>query len=616
MQPYQEEYIANIKDIAVITAYRKENHCSCEEFYEQSLENRERAKELAKRNMKLLREGLFPVLDHIFDADQETLSELYDFAGQLLSGADELDGGLFCQIHRALLNLARLTKNRDKIIEELYWLGIGYYNICNKLVGLELSESRQYISQMRLCFAEAAAYIKYFDEIEDAQTRGYILRSRANMALGLFASPSEKIRMVKRTLQILQDKGYQEKEPDLPWDRYINMTHQQMAASISYSRESKMTPQDVADVMESVYIVYQKGMQEAALRHEKPPVRSRFSHCAIEHYCGLYDMKELLGRMEDLMDEADPTDFSANSMYGIISLPAFYCQFLNQYPEYLPEREEYLENLYCKIMDYVESFPEAAQNQTLYLYLRQLASTFVETKNSISYKEFILKLLMRFEPEIYLHSRVVGHASAAFCKIIIEEEPDFFDDIGMIKEASDPEEKRRLILDYAMEGGLLHDVGKFSFIVLYSQAARQWFEEEYEMAHLHTLVGETWLSERESTKRYADVALGHHCWYDGSRGYPDSYRRLECPYRQMIDIINLIDWMSTVMKSAGLYTGVERSFDETVETAITLDGRKFSPLLIARLRDPDVVERLRDAFTQGRKDAFRCLYDTQKGDSA
>ena len=61
---------------------------------------------------------------------------------------------------------------------------------------------------------------------------------------------------------------------------------------------------------------------------------------------------------------------------------------------------------------------------------------------------------------------------------------------------------------------------------------------------------------------------------------------------------------------------VYRSFDETVETAITLDGRKFSPLLIARLRDPDVVERLRDAFTQGRKDAFRCLYDTQKGDSA
>ena len=142
--------------------------------------------------MKLLREGLFPVLDHIFDADQETLSELYDFAGQLLSGADELDGGLFCQIHRALLNLARLTKNRDKIIEELYWLGIGYYNICNKLVGLELSESRQYISQMRLCFAEAAAYIKYFDEIEDAQTRGYILRSRAIWRLDCLPLPARR----------------------------------------------------------------------------------------------------------------------------------------------------------------------------------------------------------------------------------------------------------------------------------------------------------------------------------------------------------------------------------------------------------------------------------------
>ena len=28
------------------------------------------------------------------------------------------------------------------------------------------------------------------------------------------------------------------------------------------------------------------------------------------------------------------------------------------------------------------------------------------------------------------------------------------------------------------------------------------------------------------------MALGHHAWYDGSGGYPDSYVRLECPCRR------------------------------------------------------------------------------------
>ena len=39
---------------------------------------------------------------------------------------------------------------------------------------------------MRLYFTEAAAYLKYYDQIEDIETRGYILRSRANIALGQF----------------------------------------------------------------------------------------------------------------------------------------------------------------------------------------------------------------------------------------------------------------------------------------------------------------------------------------------------------------------------------------------------------------------------------------------
>ncbi len=608
MQPYQEEYIVNLKSLSALTLHNRQRSQTFEEYLENLSQNQQKTEQIVKRNMELLREKLFPILDHIFDASKEELQDLQEFAEKLSNGKEELDNGLFYQIHKALLCFSRLTKDRIGMIRELYWQGMNYYYIYKKLLGLDSEETKTYSSQMRLCFAEAAAYLKYYDEIEDTDTRGYILRSRANMSLGQFKSASEKVHLVKQSLQILQDKEYQKKEPNLPWDRYIYMSHQQMAASISYNRENTMTPQDVADIMESVYIVYQKRLQEAASKNEYPPMRSQFSYYAIEYYCGLDDLDGLLTKMESLMNMADPTNFSVEGMYGIISLPAFYCQYLEQYPERIPERKEYITTLYQKILNYIDVFPETKENETLFFYLHQLSYTFVETENSISYKDFLKKLQFRFTPEIYIHSWVVGKAAVAFCKIIMEEEPTFFDDIDFIQKIKEPEEKQKTVFHYAMESGLLHDIGKINFNYLYAQTARQWFEDEYKIAHLHTLIGKTCLETRTSTMPYAAISHGHHSWYDGSKGYPKSYKRLECPYRQMVDVIGLVDWLDNITYTNRLFTGVEKTFDEAIQTAISLEGRRFSPLLTARLRDKKVIEQIQNSLIKGRQEAYQQLY--------
>ncbi len=609
MQPYQEEYIANLREIAALAARKKTEGYTFESYQTELAKNRNRIAGKVERNMELLRAGLFPLLDHLPESGEEELQELQEFAGRLFQVGEELDVGLFCQIHQALLNCARLKKDQAGMIRELYWLGIGRNNRCSKLVGLDYSVVENYVFEMRLCFTEAGAYLKYFDEIEDSETRGYILRARANTALGQYASASGKIQRVRQTLQILQDRYYQEKEPGLPWDRYIFMAHRQMASSISYSRESDMTAEDVEAVMESVYIVYQANMQEAAKQGERPPIHSAFNYYAISYYCGLDTMDGLLTKTEHLMDTTEISDFTSENMYGIISLPAFYLQYLKQFPERIPGRAEYIENLYRRILDYVEVFPDAPENEMLFLYLRQLANNYVETANSIPYGAFLLKLIMRFAPDIYIQSYIVAKAAAVFCEILMAEEPGFFDDIEQIREVKDFEEKRHEVRKYAMACGLLHDAGKINFINLYTQTGRQWFEEEYEMTRLHTIVGESCLRECASTCRYAAAALGHHSWYDGSRGYPAVYERLECRERQMVDVISLIDWLENVTDAQCLFTGVKMTFDAAVKTAVSLEGRRFSPLLTARLRDGQIVAQLEKAFAEGRKEACRQLYE-------
>ena len=123
-----------------------------------------------------------------------------------------------------------------------------------------------------------------------------------------------------------------------------------------------MSAEDVEAVMESVYIVYQTRMQEAAARGEQMPIHAAFSYYAISYYCGLDTLEGLMTKMEGLMDAADINDFSQETMYGLISLPAFYCQYLVQYPELVLPREEYIESLYERILDYVDVFPDAPEN--------------------------------------------------------------------------------------------------------------------------------------------------------------------------------------------------------------------------------------------------------------
>ncbi len=609
MQPYQEEYIANLKEIAVLASRRQTHAHSLTAYQEKLYQDRQQLEYQINRNMELLRDGLFPLFDRLFEAHPDELADLEEFAAALLNGKIELDGGLFCQIYQALLSQARHTRNRNAIIRCLYWLGIGRHNMCTKMVGIGLADSEYYMSQMRLCFTEAAAYLKYFDEIDDIETKGYILRSRANTALGQFKSASAKTRLIRQTLAILRDEEYRENAPKLPWDRYIYMTHQQMTSSISYSRDNDMTHEDVASIMESAHIVHQQRIQEALDKQEALPIRSAFSCYAIEYYCGLFTLEELLGRMEELMDHADLSNFSPENMYTVISLPAFYCQYLREYPEQLSGRENFLENLYRKVILYVEAFPKNEANEQIFFYLRQLSTTFIETAHSISYGDFQQIMLIHFAPDVFVHSQVVGKTAALLCDIIVSEEPDFFDDIEQLQKIQEPEQKRQAVLNFAMNCGVFHDVGIINFISLFTRTARQWFDEEYEIAHLHTIVGNKRLATCASTRDYAAAALGHHSWYDGSHGYPEVYRRLECPCRQMVDVIGLVDWIDNSISRAWLYGHTKKSFDEAIEGALSLEGKRFSPLLTTRLRDKTVVEKIRQTFVSARHEAYRQLYE-------
>lgn len=601
MKPYQEEYIANIRAYEALSAAWRPEETDL-------AETEARQKELIERNVELLRGGLLSQMDYLMTAEDSALEDLRAFASALYDGRKETDLGLFCSIRQTLLNLARQREDRDGAIRELYWLGIGRHALNSHLTGMPMEIIGPYQSRMRLCFAEAAASLKYFEETDNEDTRSYIMRSMANVALGQFKSVGERTGLLKRAMRVFQDPFYRELAPALPWDRYVRQTRQLMISSLSYGREHAMSPRDVADIMESAHIVYQGNTRP----EDVPLARQSFHLYSIEYFCGLYDMNTLLTKLELMMDKTDIRDYSGEGMYSLISLPAFYSQYLQNYPEALtPSRERYIARLYRRIQKYVAAFPAEREGTTLFLYLRQLSYTFVETAHGLPYSEFAHTLLARFAPEIYREARSVAAGAMALCEALLDREPGFFDDIEAVRSAGTRSEKREAVLKLAEQCGELHDIGKLNFLDLYTRTVRQWFPEEDDLARLHVVTGSNMLTARPSTARLAPAALGHHTWYDGTHPYPGGYRRSDCPERRMVDVIGLADWLVDVTGAGSLHTGRQMTFREAAAEAAQLEGRQFSPHLTALLRDPALAERLRSALDRGRTDALRDIAAVQ-----
>lgn len=604
MRPYQEEYLANSTRFIALSTLKRPRGESPEEYASRLWQDQDRRLELIKRNMELLQEELVPALDRLTGAGAEEKAELKEFSGRLVAGPAQLDVGLTCQIQQAFLAVARQEEDRRGIIEHCYQLGIGRFALYSKLVNMDTPLVQPYLLQMRQSFCEAASYLKDFGDIPDTETRGYIIRAFANRGMGQFPTVGERTRLLKEALEVMENPVYRAMAPELPWDRYVRLTHQLMVSSMSHSRERAMTAQDVADIMKSVQTIY---------RSVKLTAHQQFRCDAIEFYCGIHDLDSQLKKMERLIDRAGSRDFSENGMYSLISLPAFYCQYLQQYPEHLGERERfYIIRLYQRIQGYLHAVPASAENEKLFFYLRQLVCTYVETEQTIPYSGFFLGLILRFMPEVYIHSRMVARIARTLCGFLMDRDPAFFDDIDSIRSISDPAEKRRAALDHAEGCGNFHDAGKINCLDIYTRTARRWFLEEYEMARLHTVAGYELLHSRASTARYASAAMGHHVWYNGARGYPHDYRREEDPGRRMVDVVALADWLVGATDTHWLGPGVRQSFRQAAERAVALAGTRFSPRVAAVLREADAVGGLQQAMELGRENACREIYEKGK----
>ena len=599
MQAYQEQYIRNAREIARLVDFYAVPAKDYASWYEQQKEANVRLKALKEENDRLLSEHFFPALDGLLSASEEELKDLTDFAAELMDWRTNLDTGIFVLVHDALLSLARLRRDRDAVIRELYQLGMGLYYENRMVQGVRSEESLPFHIEDEMVFTEAGSYLKYFSEIEKEETKGYIIRGLANISIATM-DRRKRVAIGKRIISILEDPFYRSQAPGLPWDVYLRRAHQQMSSNRSALSTGGLRPDELEAIFESCAVVFKPEEGQ-----NNPNMRWLWPYYEMEYSCGFATLEQTLNRMEQLILSSDPEQYDESGLYGNVQLPIYYGALLKDNPSFegRERRLRFLKTGYERMLRMLMTFPTEKIDAQLYYELLLVITDYYELPEIMSYEELVKELMKRYTGRLFIRARRTGELLKRFCAKIFDTEPDFFDDIPFLQGMADPEKKRERLLQYAEHCGFFYDFGMIKMNVERLSETRSLFDREARIRELHTVSGWEDLLRRPSTVHYADIALGHHRYYNGSGGYPAAYVRNRCPYRQMVDVVAV---------SAFLINSSSPDKDAVIDEVIDGAHRRFSPLVTAYLSDRSFREEVRTLLLSDGEDYYREVYDTMK----
>ena len=595
MQPYQQQYIKNTAEILRLCDFYGVPRTDYPSWYAAEKENTRRMSELKRENVGLLNRHLFPTLDALHEADGNCIDELIAFADALLDWKTNLDCGVYVLIHEALLSLYRVRKDRNRIIRELYKLGMGLYYLGRSVEGVSEEHAVPFRFRNEMVFTEAGSYFRFFEEIQDAETRGYIIRALANIAI-CSSDRKRRVAVTSRVLKIIKDPYYREIEPSLPWDTFLRRSNQQMSANRTTLSKGDLSKQELEAILESCYEVFKP--EEG---NQKPDIRWLWPYYEMEYSCGFVDLETTLGRMEQLIEQTPYDDYSTSGLYGNVQLACYYGRLLARNPaaESKMHFRQVLIRAYEKMMHTMMTCPIGDNADYLAYIIRLVVTSYHEIRGVPPLRDVLQQMMQRFAGAQMIRAEQAAAAVRLFAEKILAEEPSFFDDIPFLEDYADPAKRREALLSYAEDCGRFHDLGLIQLNMARMLETRHLFETEDRIFQLHTVAGYDDLARCPSTARFADVAHGHHSWYNGAGGYPSSYIRNDSPYRQMTDLVAVV---------AYLIDSEENSFQEAVKKIIEQEHKRFSPLVTAYLDDPDLLSGLEEILRND-EPYYRVFYE-------
>ncbi|MCR5250585.1 MAG: HD domain-containing protein [Lachnospiraceae bacterium] len=629
------QYAERIATIRRLSSPSIKQDDSAETYCTHLQENFKKIGDLAAINRQMLDRELYPLLNSPETLDSHLVEDLNDLADILLSLAAETDDGDNLDLPISSLIIDRLlvdadrkndVTNRIRRMDSEATTCYAMINMTSRITSNPslckvYTEKGLALGEEFLCMLDK----DFFLSIPDVEMRMLVLTNARFMACFFerFCGDEEMNRynldILDRMLEIADDEFYHEEVPDFDWRYFVFrcLEYYVMSTEIGnlrgFSRKLLLR-------IEARSIELEKLLDSDPEYYAEIPGASlckvHIARC--HHLAGSITRREYRDLLLSCYDKRDREDFGMNGIYCNSMIPLELICLLD--PKHLTTEDSLLlRRLYQGLSFYLFHSSNAGPITQMLDYYIRVIDRFIDIPSGVSFEDFVLQSLAAAHPPTYVHSRMVGQIAECLSRHLLDTEPERFIGFPGCETVEDVIRNRDEIIHYTYHAGLCHDFGKINIIDTIFVYGRGLLELEFNIIKSHPAMGADLLSRHVGTKRYADVALGHHRWHDNKGGYPEDLDNSGSPYKTVIDLVLCADCLDAATDSVGRSYNKGKTLSDFMDELREGAGTRYAPWLPSLMEKEGVFSDVEYLLTTARainyRDTYTLLKDVQEKNS-
>ena len=327
----------------------------------------------------------------------------------------------------------------------------------------------------------------------------------------------------------------------------------------------------------------------------------------IEYLTGRITSEAYWERMLEVYNGRESTSYSSGRIYANLVVPVELFYALDK--EHIPERSKStIFGIYNDTLVYLLRMPNSNTLTVMLEYIYRIINDFIEVPSCITFENMVLQCMAAIHPPTYVHSQMVGLFTECICGHVIRLMPEKLTGACGCETVEEVSAHRGEILNFAYHAALCHDFGKISIIDTVLVYGRKLLDLEFDLIKTHPKTGYELMKKFASTSKYADIALGHHKWYDNSKGYPADFDTSSSREKAIIDIVMCADCLDAATDTIGRSYSKGKRLDEFTAELKEGAGTRYAPWLAQLFDDSLVRSDIEYLLEEGRQKEYRNTY--------
>lgn len=581
---------------------------------------------LSRINSEALDTYYFPEICSEKPLSKESVDRIRIFSGMLVNAfsLESLDLPLFYHQSVRLLRDAELKQDEAAIIRALDDVVIAGYSMMDiRMRFSPVLESHYHYREQGIAAAKrllACLEPSRFMRLPDDRSKETVLINARYIRV-MYEGEDLKndtetthyvLQLMMQALSVADDPFYSEQLPSYDWRYHTFRTLEYISSLTDHNNARGCTPDQIHEINACT-----KRML-AMVDENKEYFDSFLSKESLELYRirnsyldGETDLEEYQSALLYLYESYDTTQSQLHLDLRALHTIYEYILTLDQnHPT--PSQQMWLKKLYADLIIYMHRLPKTTSMPFLISYFSDILKSYREVPGGMSFESFGLNLMAAIHPPTYVHSLSVADFSVCIAMHLLKKRPDLFVGMPGYDSLADVIKNTEEILNFVYHAALCHDFGKLTVMDTIMTYGRRLFETDLEMIHVHPQMGAYLLNRFEKTRPYAEIALGHHRWYNNAGGYPETFDMEHSPCRTVISIIAFADSLDAATDAIGRSYKKGISLDEFLAEVIAGSGTRYAPYLTELLLDAQVRDDIEKMLSFSRAENYRDVWHILK----